>query len=361
MKGYSLDHIDNVSDYLDYREKLRGRREKWREFIKGVMSENDFRTRQELGSVVGFTGQTVGYWLDGRAMPATRDSMIKVGFGLGYDCRKMDDFLVEYGFGKLYVGNIEDSVYVYALSNPKVMEMYCLARNVSVYDCCRELIGRVNAKRVEKEKMEVLGRPTRVISDGLRGISDFSELERFIEDKAGFFVGKYQDMYDSLSRYMEINSSSRGRYTVNKLVTENGWPRSFQNMAYEISNRKWVPDRMKLIAICLHLKTDLDELNEVLEQAHMEPLVSESLLESALIFALRDIHENNDEFFKKDGRKNLCDKVAVFLRMLMMLDSYGCYYDPYDANARKIGGVDDDFVKMVEYLEVGTRDEEEEC
>lgn len=360
MQGYSFDHIDNVPDYLDYREKLRGRREKWREFIEKVMSDMNLKTHQELGNIVGFTGQMVGYWLDGRSMPATRDSMIKVGFGLGYDCHQMDDFLVEYGFGRLYVGNIEDSVYVYALNNPKVMEMYCLARSVSVYDCCRELIGRVNAKRVEKEEIEVQGRPTQVISDGLREISDFDELERFIEDKAGFFVGKYQDLYDSLSRYMEVNSSSEGRYTVNKFVTENGWPRSFQNIAYEINGRTWVPDRMKLIAICLHLKTNLDELNDVLEQAHMEPLVSESLLESAIIFVLRDIYENNEELFEKDGRRNLCDKVAVFLRMLMMLDDYCCCYDPYDANARKTGGADDDFVKMVEYLEVGTNDEKED-
>lgn len=61
MQGYSFDHIDNVPDYLDYREELRGRREKWREFIEKVMSDMKLKTHQELGNIVGFTGQMVEY------------------------------------------------------------------------------------------------------------------------------------------------------------------------------------------------------------------------------------------------------------------------------------------------------------
>ena len=56
MQGYSFDHIDNVPDYLDYREELRGRREN-----EKVMSDMKLKTHQELGNIVGFTGQMVEY------------------------------------------------------------------------------------------------------------------------------------------------------------------------------------------------------------------------------------------------------------------------------------------------------------
>lgn len=69
--------------------------------------------------------------------------------------------------------------------------------------------------------------------------------------------------------------------------------------------KKWIPTRNKIISLGIHLSMDHEQIDEMLEIAHMEPLCAKNIFESVIMFILDDVSLNNmlddsDEEFDPD-------------------------------------------------------------
>ena len=58
-----------------------------------------------------------------------------------------------------------------------------------------------------------------------------------------------------------------------------GWSSSLRQCVSAINQNKWYPTRNKVISLGLHLSMDHEQIDELLELAHMEPLCAKNARE----------------------------------------------------------------------------------
>ena len=72
-----------------------------------------------------------------------------------------------------------------------------------------------------------------------------------------------------------------------------GWSSSLRQCVSAIRQNKWYPTRNKIISLGLHLSMDHDDIDKMLQLAHMEPLCAKNIFESIIMFILDDASLNN--------------------------------------------------------------------
>lgn len=305
---YHLENIDNIEDYKKYRAKLSKKKTDWGEEVKQIKDDLGYKTNKDFADRCGVTSQTVGNWLRKKTVPSSRDVLIRIGMLAGYDVVRMNGFLEKYGFGRLYSKNVSDAVYIFVLENSEKFP----DKN---YQDCQKIIDNINFKKDRFKDEKTISKPTEEITEGIKNVSDFPELIEFINSNAAAFKSRYYKFYEYMQNFMNQNIISDGKKdTIHKLVEQCGWPRSFQKIAYGIQNKDWIPDRWKLISLCLRLNMKLDEVNSALILAKMKDLSEKSLLDSAIIFVLIDASLNDE--IHKDGSDVLC------IKMLEIMDNF---------------------------------------
>ncbi len=111
-------------------------------------------------------------------------------------------------------------------------------------------------------------------------------------ENSSIFAKAYNRFYAYVMMHIQANyCSCEGN--IYELAEAQEWSASLRRCVSAIRQNKWYPTRNKIISLGMHLSMDIDQINEMLELAHMEHLCAKNLFESAVIFILEDASLNN--------------------------------------------------------------------
>ena len=294
----------------------------WSEKIKEILTRQRY-TPQALATLCGVSRSGVARWLEG-SVPGRRDTFIRIGFAAGYDLEEMNKFLQRYGrYNQLYAKSLEDSVYIFVLNSETLPHTYTI---------CQELLERIRSRLRQPESTSVESKNTVLLSQTLLSLDTTEELEQFIQDNLNQYRNAFSSLYARIWghitalnwNYMDQNSTDRrDTFSVKQLADTQNWSASLRRCVSEIRQRKWFPQRTKIISLGLHLNLNCEMIDELLELAHMEPLCAKNPVEGAIIFAVMDadVSELIPDPNLRDTSTDLCNHVRKVLEQLDLPDS----------------------------------------
>lgn len=130
-------------------------------------------------------------------------------------------------------------------------------------------------------------------------------LESFIAENISMFSFSYHRFYAYVKMFLSANNFCYAG-TVTDLAATQGWSSSLRQCVCAINQGKWYPTRNKIISLGLHLGMDHEQIDEMLELAHMEPLCAKNHFESVIIFILEDAELNDILNPEKEDPDALC-------------------------------------------------------
>lgn len=293
-----LSHCDDITELKSQiLPMLQDQRSQWKGKIEEILKTSGYSCK-EFASLCKVSEPAVRKWRKG-SLPQSRDMFIRIGFAAGYDLNQMNFFLQRYGrCPKLYIKSLEDSVCMFVLNSPTLPH---------TYKCYEDVLSYVKSQLEQEPGSSQLMYNTMQMSAYFSNLKSMEELIGFVKSCALSYAEAYHRFYDYVLEYMQSNSydfAGNRHVSANSVLSESEWSSSLRHCFYDIRNRKWFPLRQKLISLGLHLNMSLQELNEMLCLAKMEPLYSKNPVEAGLIFALVEA-ELNDRIFR-DGSNELC-------------------------------------------------------
>ncbi len=275
-----LEKCDDPMDFkTDILPLIKTRSEMWQKKIAGMVEESGM-TGARFAALCGISRAAMGKWLKG-ALPRSRDLLIKAGLVAGYDKKGIDRLLQRYGnYPELYSKNLEDCICLYVIGN------YTEDRKEH-YD---QILQRVRERIGCRQGGDGKELSTRAFDSELAAVKDDDALESFIEENADVFAYAYHRLNVYIKGQILANIGEKE--SINLLANGQGWSSSLKHAVYDIYKCKWIPNRNKLISIGLHLNMDLEQMNNMLVSAHMEPLYAKNSFEGAIIYILKDAEMN---------------------------------------------------------------------
>lgn len=320
MVEYTTSDIINIMNNCDNEEDLKrnilehikSQRESWCEKINSIMSENQY-TKSEMANLCCVSRVAVTKWCKG-ALPQNRDMFIRIGFAAHYDLEEMNEFLKRYGrYPELYAKSLEDTVCIFLLNSKKIEHSY------EKYEEILQMFAR-QMKMIEKDKCNENGHYE--TSGSLKKIMDIEslqELKEFIDSNIAMYQTGYQKFYSYVEAFIQLNNINSGFDNKNvnnvyQLAESQEWSSSLRQCVYAIYKRKWFPLRRKVITLGILLNMNLNEINDMLQLAHMEPLYAKNPIECVIIYALTEAEL--EEMIYCDALKELADYIKNLLEVL---------------------------------------------
>lgn len=261
---------------------VQSQKEQWKRKVHEIIADGGF-TKSDFAKKCGVSRVSVDKWCKG-SIPKNRETFLRIGMVAGYDVEKMNQLLQRYGrYPALYSKSLEDCICIYILNGNFKSE--AIEKYNYILNKVKENIVRADADETENVS-------TAKFDEKLADVQDEEELERFIKDNIEIFALAYHRFY----AYVEMNiTANYGGYagTVHELAEGQGWSSSLRQCVSAIRQKKWYPTRNKIISLGLHLSMEQDQVNEMLELAHMEPLCAKNIFESIIMFILEDASLNN--------------------------------------------------------------------
>lgn len=313
-----LDNVDNLEDLKnEMLNILVGMRKAWSRKVKEIIEKFGY-SNSELARLCGVSRPSIIKWLNG-SIPQNRETFIRFGFAAKYNITELNLFLNRYGrYPELYAKNPEDCVYMYVLNSNEIEH---------TYDNCLKIFSQLEGLlHSDKSDTSVLQAeygitPTVEVSNKLSLISEFAGFEEFIRDNREQFLFAYDKFYDYVKHFVRINNEADvtckdkdNRYFLANML---GWSTSMRQYIHKIYHGQILPKRREVISLGIHLNMNLDELNQLLTYAHMEPLYVKSPTECALIYALREADLNEVIEY---GYPSLYDFVMDTIEQLEVID-----------------------------------------
>ena len=289
---------ENIQEFKDeIIQKCLKQRELWIEKIHSIIEENGY-TVTKFAELCNVSRVSVTKWLKG-ALPKKRELFIRIGFAAGYDLAEMNNFLMRYGrYQGLYAKSLEDSVCIFVLSSNNIehtYERYGLILN--------EIKNKLGENETDSnEQYETSAAMTKILD-----MDSEQKMLEFINQNVGLYKNCYNKFYSYVLAFLRINKmaiSDEKLGSTNFMANGQDWSASLRRCISEINQKKWYPSRDKIISIGIHLNMDVEQINEMLELAYMEPLYSKNIFESVIIYALENA-KLEDQIFC-DGTDALC-------------------------------------------------------
>ena len=295
------DQLSRCDDIVELKNQilpiLKDQRSQWEGKINEILKTSRYSCK-EFAALCKVSEPAVRKWKKG-SLPQSRDMFIRIGFAAGYDLNQMNAFLQRYGrCPQLYIKSLSDSVCMFVLNSKHLPH---------TYKCYEDTLAYVMSELERDSGSSLLIYSSMQMSEYFANLNSMEELLAFAKKCAPSFADAYRKLYDYILEYMRSNSYDivGNRYvSIHSVASESEWSSSLLHCIYDIRNRKWFPLRQKLISLGLHLNMNLQELNEMLSLAKMEPLYSKNPVEATVIFALVEA-ELNDRIFR-DGSNDLC-------------------------------------------------------
>ena len=256
--------------------------------------------------------QAAQKWMNG-AVPKKRETFIRIGFAAHYNLEQMNYFLQRYGrCNKLYPKCLEDSVYIFVLNSDTIEH---------TYQSCQSIIDLLKVElTTTEEDNQNESYETIALLESLSSLSTLPEMLAFVAENTSVYRDQYSKLYTYVEDFIQRNLLSDGieEDSVYNLANSQQWSSSLRHCVSEISQKKWYPDRNKIISLGIHLNMDVDQINKMLELAQMEELCAKNPFENAIIYALENAQL--EDVIYTDGTDTLCVYVR---RVLESLDYSG--------------------------------------
>lgn len=261
---------------------LKTQQEEWSHKVSEIISENDY-TKSKFAELCGVSRVTVDKWCKG-SIPKSRETFLRIGMVAKYDVEHMSAFLQRYGrYPALYSKSLEDCVCMFVLSQEYGEE------GIEKY---RYILNKIKGSIIRDENAVMENVTTEKFDAKLSEIRSEDELEQFITDNSAMFSYTYHKFYAYVK--MCINANYQGYATsVFDMAEGQGWSSSLRQCVSAIRQNKWYPTRNKIISLGIHLSMDHEQVDEMLQLAHMEPLCARNVFESIIMFILDDASLNN--------------------------------------------------------------------
>ncbi len=283
---YIKDEISKCEDIDELKAKIFPmivtQQEQWKIKINDIIQSNGY-TKSAFADICGVSRVSVDKWCKG-SIPKNRETFLRIGMAAHYDLDNMNQFLQRYGqYPALYSKSLEDCVCIYVLQNNYGDE--ALNKYNFILNKIKENIVRSDADDAENLS-------TALFDAKLSDVSNEDELERFITENIAMFSMTYHKFYAYVKMCITANYQGYAD-SVYELAEGQGWSSSLRQCVSAIRQNKWYPTRNKIISLGLHLSMDHEQIDEMLELAHMEPLCAKNIFESVIMFILDDASLNN--------------------------------------------------------------------
>ncbi|MBR1471148.1 MAG: hypothetical protein IJ600_05845 [Lachnospiraceae bacterium] len=290
--------------------RLRSQEEAWSGKIKEIIGECGY-SKTKFAALCGVSRVAVDNWCKG-AIPKNRETFLRIGLAAGYSTERMNHLLQRYGhYPALYSKSLEDCVCLYVINHgygeeTAVKYGYILDRikaNIAGEDSIEE-VKDVTTEKFDEKVAEVQGE---------------DELEQFIADNIAMFSNAYHKFYAYVKMNISVNYLKPAfAGSVFEIAEVQGWSSSLRQCVSAIRQNKWYPTRNKVISLGLHLSMDHEQIDEMLQLAHMEPLCAKNVFESVIMFilddaSLNDIMNTDSEDYDPD---ELCSYAREILKEL---------------------------------------------
>lgn len=312
--GYLYDvasRSESLEEYKKLLVSIADQKKNWIQIIKQIVSDNGY-SASEFGKVCGVSRQAAQKWMNG-AVPKKRETFIRIGFAAHYNLEQMNYFLQRYGrCNKLYPKCLEDSVYIFVLNSDTIEH---------TYQSCQSIIDLLKVElTTTEEDNQNESYETIALLESLSSLSTLPEMLAFVAENTSVYRDQYSKLYTYVEDFIQRNLLSDGieEDSVYNLANSQQWSSSLRHCVSEISQKKWYPDRNKIISLGIHLNMDVDQINKMLELAQMEELCAKNPFENAIIYALENAQL--EDVIYTDGTDTLCVYVR---RVLESLDYSG--------------------------------------
>ena len=261
---------------------MKTQQEQWSHKVSEIISENSY-TKKGFADKCGVSRVTVDKWCKG-SIPKSRETFLRIGMAAHYDISRMNQLLKRYGqYPELYSKSLEDCICIFVLNNDygdDAAEKY------------QYILNRIKGNIIEKNVDDRENVNTDDFNDMLLKVSDEIELDEFIYNNSALFSYAYHKFYAYVKMCINANYSDFAS-SVFDMAEGQGWSSSLKQCVSAIRQNKWYPTRNKIISLGLHLSMDHDQVNQMLELAHMEPLCAKNIFESVVMYILEDASINN--------------------------------------------------------------------
>lgn len=312
--GFLYDYVarsESLDEYRQILENLADQKVYWSKIMNKIMKENNY-TVSEMASLCGVSRQTAGKWLNG-VIPKKREMFIKIGFAAHYHLDEMNHFLQRYGCcNKMYPKSLEDSVYIFVLTSDSIEHTYA---------SCQSILELFQMEfSTNKGKDDDTVDETSVVLQSITQLSSLSEMLVFVQKNASIYRSQYFKLYDFVDVFIKKNLLEDFSEEDNVFLLANSqqWSSSLRHCVSEISQKKWYPQRNKIISLGIHLNMNVNQINEMLQLAQMESMCAKNPFENAIIYSLENA-ELEDVIYC-DGTDNLCQYVKRVLKSLEFLN-----------------------------------------
>ncbi len=282
------DEIARCESIEELREKIfpviHSQQEEWARKINEMIGEKKY-TKTKFAELCGVSRVSVDKWCKG-AIPKNRETFLKIGMAAGCDVEKMNQLLQRYGrYPALYSKSLEDCICIYVLSRNYGDEA------IHKYNY---ILSKIKARIIPDDNGEESGNVSTVKFDAeLSEVRDEDGLEQFITDNIAMFAYAYHKFYAYVKMHISANYMEPAYGSVFEMAEVQGWSSSLRQCVSAIRQNKWYPTRNKIISLGLHLSMDHEQIDEMLELAHMEPLCAKNIFESVIMFILDDASLND--------------------------------------------------------------------
>lgn len=254
---------------------LKSQKSIWEEKIAEIFEETGY-TKTRFAELCGVSRVSVDKWCKG-ALPKNRETFLRIALAANYDIENTNQLLQRYGrYPALYSKSLEDCICIFVINSHFKEE-----EKIQKY---QYILNRIQEQITKSNSGETQDITTEKFEDRLLTMDTEDKLEQFIAENIAIFSMAYHKFYAYVKFYIEVNGlSSQVQF----------WPSSLRQCVYAIRQNKWYPTRNNIIILGLYLCMDHEQVDEMLQLAHMEPLCAKNIIESVLIFILEDASLNN--------------------------------------------------------------------
>lgn len=283
---YIRDRIAKCEDLEELRENIfpmiKTQREQWIRKINEIIGTSGY-TKSKFAELCGVSRVALNKWCNG-AIPKNRETFLRIGMTARYNLEKMNQLLQRYGqYPALYSKNLEDCVCIFVVGKEFG------ERTIDQYNY---ILNKIKENIIRDDEANAENLSTAAFDEKLSNVKDEDALESFINENSAIFSMAYHKFYAYVKMQIMANFQDFGG-SVSELAQGQGWSSSLRQCVSAIRQSKWYPTRNKIISLGIHLSMDHDQIDEMLELAHMEPLCAKNIFESVIMFILDDASLNN--------------------------------------------------------------------
>lgn len=268
----------------------------WKSCVNRLLDESGL-SYVRFAEKCGVSKNTVKKWSREGGAPRSRNTFIKIGFGLTMDPGQVSRLLVRYGgYHGLSPKDPFDAVCIYALQRRAAGDdTYTFARAESLYSRCAfyadETAGSPKAgKDGFGDTIEAGGKSvyleTVMAEELLLNMQTEEDVLRFTAENPELFQRRGKKLASYVEDYLRAKWQGKN---VSAALNTIGLPKRFEKILSGLFVHGSIPRREKLIALAIHLEMSPEETDRLLILAGMEGLCAKDRLECVVIYALQQI------------------------------------------------------------------------